>query len=109
MEIHEMEADLFCIHCEEEVPHKLIYINDRLSRIECEVCHRVVELSLDIKREAMKELYERISTKPARITHEYKEDLSHFLVTFPLRVVSKPFRLLKEIHDTRKIIKNYKN
>lgn len=108
MKIIEMEADLYCVHCEEEVSHKLAYINNRLSHVECEMCQRVVEMSVDVTREMYKELYERISTKPTRITEEYRKDLSHFLLSFPLRVVSKPFRVLKEIHDTRKIVKNYK-
>lgn len=100
-----MEADLFCIHCKDEVPHKIIYINDKISHLECEVCSRVIDMSLDIQKEFYKEVYRRIASKPHRITQEYKDDLSHFLLSIPKRAITKPYRLLKDIKEIREIKK----
>lgn len=99
-----MEADLFCIQCKDDVPHQVVYINDKISHVECEVCHRSSDMPINPKREFYKEVYKRIASKPSRITDEYREDLSHFLISLPKRVLSKPYRLMKDINESRKII-----
>jgi NAD-dependent SIR2 family protein deacetylase len=102
-----MEADLFCIKCNEDVPHQVVYINDKISHVECEVCQRSTDMPINPKREFYKEVYKRISSKPSRITDEYRKDLSHFLISLPKRVISKPYRLMKDINESRKIIFGY--
>ncbi|MBP3039856.1 bh protein [Bacillaceae bacterium Marseille-Q3522] len=102
-----MEADLFCISCKNDVPHKVTYINDKLSEVECKNCHRIVAVPIDPKKEFLKEVYKRVSTKPSRMTEEYKSDLSHFLRSMPKRVISKPYRIMTDLHKARKIIHEY--
>lgn len=109
MKVKTMEAGLFCNHCHEEVNHEITYINSHLKSIRCEQCNKTKNLRLDVNKEFYREVYDRISTKPNRITQEYKEDLSHLLFTLPFRTVSKPYRLLKDVNDSRKIIKEYKS
>ncbi|WP_209123990.1 bh protein [Alkalihalobacillus sp. BA299] len=108
MKVKQMEADLFCIRCKEEIEHNITYVNDRIASVKCLECQNAVEFDIDVSKEFYKEIYERISTKPSRITKEYREDLSNFLFSLPIRVVSKPYRILKDINVSRKIIKGYK-
>ncbi|MBD1383501.1 bh protein [Metabacillus arenae] len=108
MKRSEMEANLFCIHCNDETPHMIIYINNEITKIECEDCRHIVELKVDIMKEFYKEIYERVSTKPSRITQEYKKDLNMFLSRLPIRVVSKPYRLIRELKESRKVIRQYR-
>jgi hypothetical protein len=108
MKRSEMDAYLFCIYCNDETPHVIVYINDEITKIECKDCHHIVELRLDIMKEFYKEIYERVSTKPSRLTSEYKRDLSNFLSKLPIRVVSKPYRLMRDLNESRKVIKGYK-
>jgi hypothetical protein len=103
-----MEANLFCIHCNDETPHMITYINNEITKIECEDCHNIVAIKVDIMKEFYKEIYERVSTKPSRITQEYKKDLSVFLYRLPIRVVSKPYRLMRDLNESRKIIKKHR-
>ncbi len=103
-----MDANLFCIYCNDETPHVLVYLNDEITRIECKECHHIVELKVDIMKEFYKEIYERVSTKPSRITSEYKKDLSSFLSKLPIRIASKPYRLMHDLNESRKIIRKYK-
>lgn len=103
-----VESYLHCIHCKEETPHTILYINNEINRVECEICHNKQEIELDIMKEFYKEIYQRISTKPSRITQEYKQDLNHFLLSIPKRVISKPYRLMKYLNSTRKFIKKHK-
>ncbi len=60
-------------------------------------------------KEFYNELYQRIASKPSRITNEYREDLSHFLFSLPIRVISKPYRLAKDMNQSHKVIRQYKN
>jgi hypothetical protein len=108
MNIKKMEADLFCIRCKEDVEHKITYVNNKIASVKCLACQNAMELNIDVSKEFYKEIYYRISTKPSRITKEYREDLSNFLFSLPVRVVSKPYRLLKDINASRKMIKGYK-
>ncbi|GAA4712145.1 bh protein [Brevibacillus fulvus] len=108
MKLSEMESDLYCIHCRTETPHVITYLNDEIKKIGCKECQNAVGLEIDIMQELYKEFYNRISTKPNRISQEYREDLSHFLARLPIRVVSKPYRLIKELQESRKIIRRYK-
>lgn len=108
MKIKTMEAALFCSYCKEEVNHEITYINDDIKSIRCEQCNKTKQLRVDVNKKFYKETYERISSKPIRITQEYKDDLSHLLMSLPVRTVSKPYRLLKDVNASRKILKQYK-
>jgi hypothetical protein len=105
----EMKASLFCLHCNDETPHSIVYINNEITRVQCEDCNHIVGIKVDIMKEFYKEVYERVCTKPSRITKEYKQDLSHFLSRLPIRVVSKPYRLMRDLNETRKIIQQYRS
>jgi hypothetical protein len=108
MKRSEMEANLFCPYCNDETPHVIVYINNEITSIECEDCHRIVNIKVDIMKEFYKEVYEQISTKPSRITLEYKRGLSSFLSRLPKRVASKPYRLMRYLNESRKVIKQYR-
>jgi hypothetical protein len=103
----EMKVDtyLFCNHCQDDTLHEITYLNKQISSIECKQCDRLFTTTVDIPYKIYQELYERIKTKPARITEEYRQDLNKFLLTLPTRAVSKPFRIYK---DARKMLDYYK-
>jgi hypothetical protein len=103
-----MESDLYCITCSDETPHIITYVNGNLESVKCEECGRIMKIQRDIMKEFYKEVYDRISTKPARITTEYKEDLSRFLYKLPIRVISKPYRVMSDLNESRKVIKKFK-
>jgi hypothetical protein len=88
--------------------HTVTYSDQRLASLECESCHHRTEVGegannlqkvtlRDIERLYTDEFLQRILSKPQRITHELEEDLSLFLATLPLRLVTKPYRVIKEI------------
>lgn len=113
-------VDLLCTPCMMTTSHIITYVHGQLASIECEHCHRKVEvheqelshegkgaagfhrISLSgIHKIYTTEFAQRILTKPHRIGEQLQEDLSLFLMTLPLRLVTKPYRLTKEIlrHD----------
>ncbi|SFP81504.1 bh protein [Salibacterium halotolerans] len=105
---HEMKAGLYCNQCREETSHVIQYINEEISTITCRECSRTVDIDIDIMTELYDEVYHRITTKPARITRESREDLSHFFFSLPGRFLSKPYRLFKDADETRKTISRYR-
>lgn len=108
MKISEMEAGLYCTRCHEETIHRVVYLNSHIQSIECEECHRLTGMKFDPKKELYKEVYGRLSTKPMRITKESSQDLSKFVSEMPKRLVSKPYRLMKDVNETRKAFKQSK-
>ncbi len=93
--------DVYCVHCGEETPQTVVYGNKYLKQMSCQVCGTVLE----VDRKKMLKLYakefvERILTKPYRMVREIEgEKLSEFMLSMPIRVVSKPARIAKEISD----------
>ncbi|VVM32376.1 hypothetical protein [Terribacillus sp. AE2B 122] len=43
------------------------------------------------------------------MTTEYKDDLSQFLFTLPIRLASKPYRLYQDIKESRIIMRDFKD
>ncbi|OIJ12566.1 hypothetical protein BKP37_14160 [Anaerobacillus alkalilacustris] len=103
-----IEVDLYCIQCNEEVPHEIAYLNEKIIRTECLMCKNCVEIIIDPKKEFYKAICIRIVTKPSRVSNEYKENLNHFLCSLPARVITKPYRLLTDFKEVIEIIGSFK-
>ena len=98
--MEEIKTTLFCLHCAKETPHSISYSGQYLRRIRCKKCN--IEVHMD--KEKILQLYtsdvlERILTKPERLTEEVRRNISSFLLSLPFRIVSKPYRLAREVLD----------
>jgi len=96
--ISEMEAELYCLHCKKDTPHLVTYAGNILKSVKCTVCGS----ELEIKREKLLGNYavdfiERILTKPYRMTKELEGDLKKFIISLPIRIITKPYRIAKEV------------
>ncbi|SDW44646.1 hypothetical protein SAMN05421781_1461 [Marinococcus luteus] len=100
---------LQCAHCKEETPHNVEYINGDVYSMACRTCGRELTLNRDIMKEWYSEVYDRVTTKPTRLTEEYKESRTPFVVRLPFRMASKPYRLMRDLNDTQKTLRYYKN
>lgn len=99
----QMKAMLFCLHCSMETEHTITYVGNVIKSIKCEECGTEIEL----KREALVKDYtsdfiDRIMTKPTRMTEELEKDLTGFLCSMPIRILTKPYRVLKEVREVLK-------
>lgn len=93
-----MKAELFCLHCNKDTPHTVVYAGKTLKSIKCTVCGSEIE----IRREKLIENYaidfiERILTKPYRMTRELERDLTKFILSLPIRIITKPYRIAREV------------
>jgi ribosomal protein L44E len=109
MKISELDVSLYCSRCKDETLHRVQYLNEKLHSTECSDCHRKYKINFNPTRELYKEVYKRITSKPTRVTKEYKEDLSKFISGFPKRLLSKPYRLLRNVDETMKAFKKLKD
>lgn len=109
MKMSEMEAGLYCTQCHDETIHRVVYVNDKIQSIECEGCHSITNMKIDTKKELYEEVYDRVSTKPSRLLEESKRDISKFVSGMPKRVISKPYRFIKYVSKTRKVLKKSKD
>jgi hypothetical protein len=105
MKISEIDSTLYCSHCHDETLHHVQYLNGKIQSIDCTNCHRTIGPELNPLRELYKEVYKRVTSKPTRLTNEYKTNHGKFVKGFPKRVLRKPLRLVKYINETKKAMK----
>lgn len=100
MSIKKKEVELLCSRCRVEGTHVLVYSENILIRAECRSCGREVlfceESLLTIYA---KEMVGRILTKPKRMSRELQMDLRHAVHSLPLRIASKPRRMVTEVKE----------
>lgn len=98
---------LFCMHCQKETLHDIQYMNEVISSIECEECHSQMSIDVDAMKEFYHYLYERLISKPGRLSEEARKDFSKFLASMPMRLISKPVRFTNEYSQMNKEVKEY--
>lgn len=112
-----VSVELFCVQCNEFTEHIVTYKGERMESVKCQQCEREIVMWYDkpfqplsdhgqhVYHHNLRKLYsrrflDRILTKPRRMEEELASDLSVFLVTLPLRIITKPVRLLQEVFLT---------
>jgi hypothetical protein len=109
MKFSVVDVFLYCSCSKDETLHRVQYLNEKIHSTECTDCHRKFEINLNPTRELYKEVYKRVSSKPTRLSKEYKDDLSKFISGFRKRLLSKPYRLMRNVDETIKAYKKLKN
>ncbi|MCM3570403.1 bh protein [Neobacillus mesonae] len=108
MKFSELDAALYCSRCHDKTLHQVEYLNNKIYSIECTNCHHKIVSEMNPMRELYKEVYKRVTSKPTRLTKEYKEGSTHFLGQLPKRVLSKPYRLKNYVSETKNALKKMK-
>ncbi|MFT9494254.1 hypothetical protein [Anaerosolibacter sp.] len=106
MNITKMQAELFCVNCNQDTLHDVIYLEESIERISCTACETTLEIDEKLVLSTYAAaLFKRINTKPKRINEEMKNELSKFLCSIPIRLVTKPYRMVKEFKNIKNIMK----
>jgi len=91
---------LYCVKCDEETPHTIIYINDEIQRIKCNKCGSVHGIN---KKELLEhytvDTVEHILTEPFKLSKQLREKKFSIITSLPKRLFTKPFRMVKEIKE----------
>ncbi|WP_143008798.1 bh protein [Halanaerobium congolense] len=98
--MEKVETYLHCVQCDEETEHVVIYLDDEIKSIKCKKCDRVS----GIDKKELFELYtvetvEHILKEPLKLNEGIKEDGSKFLFSFSKRLLTKPYRVIKEVFE----------
>ena len=109
MKISEQEADLYCSRCHDDTLHRVLYVNHKIKGVKCTVCNTGTAIEINLRTELYKEVYKRMTSKPNRLNKEYHDDLFKFIMGLPKRVLSKPYRLLGDVEETRDAMKKLNN
>jgi DNA-binding protein len=108
MEETQVQTDLFCIHCRDDVLHIITYLNNHISKIECKSCGKQINSNIDISHELYEELVERVLSKPSRMKEEFHAHMVEFILSLPGRLTSKPIRIFREAKSIKTYINKYK-
>lgn len=91
-------TQLYCIQCDEETEHKVVYIDGKIKMVKCNQCDTTFGVDENKLLESYtKEKVNDILTKPARLKNEIKEEGTKILFSLPKRIITKPYRVIKEV------------
>ena len=82
-------------------------MNETNHTSKCLNCHNQISMNLDMREEFHQYVYERLKSKTGRLSEEARKDLSTFLTTIPLRILSKPIRFGSEYTQLNKEVKQH--
>jgi len=89
---------LLCIQCNEETIHKIIYIGGEMRRIKCKKCGITLEIDKNkLLKTYTSETVKQILKEPLRLNKLLKKGGKEYLFSIPGRLLSKPFRITKEV------------
>lgn len=95
--LKDIETELYCVECERETVHRVIYLDNEIQRIKCNRCQSV--FGIDKKKlieNYTVETAEHILTEPFKLNQELKEQGVSFLFSLPRRLLTKPYRVARE-------------
>ena len=98
LEQEELKTILHCVRCQKDCEHIVNYRRGMIYSIVCKEC--AMEIGFDQNKLLAcygEDLVKRVITKPRRITEEYEKDLIRFVSNIPFRIMTKPYRIIKEI------------
>ena len=98
--IKKIETELFCLHCQRECQHTITYVAGRIKEIRCEECG--LAFTIDRNRllaTYMAEALEEVLTLPHQFNEERRQNLTKFLGSLPIRLVSRPWKMTREVVD----------
>jgi predicted RNA-binding protein len=82
--------------------HDITYLGDNIKEIVCTECKATLEIDDKLVLSAYAaDIFERVRTKPERISKEFREDMSKFLGSITIRVITKPYRIIKEFKSIK--------
>ncbi len=95
-----IDTSLYCVSCDDETSHQVIYLDDEIRMIKCHECSE----TFGIDRKKLLELYAQdtvreILTKPLRLKEELNNEGPKIVFSLPGRILSKPYRVMKEIFE----------
>ncbi|MBE0478400.1 hypothetical protein IBX65_04685 [Candidatus Aerophobetes bacterium] len=94
----DIQTSLICSHCLKEAPVKITYLGNSMVKVTCKSCGYTIKISPTPSSCISSVKWEhRLLTKPIRLALEMKTDSLHFISTFPLRVITKPLRIVREL------------
>ena len=100
------EWNLYCLRCGREQPHRFVYagVPEKgelyLKAAVCRECGNAVRMDrIAIVESYTRKMVERVVTKPFRMLKEAERDPLDFLLAWPFRVATKPLRVAREVYD----------
>lgn len=93
-----MYAELHCSHCDQETLHALVYAGRLIVSSTCQTCHTQVKHEPgDLRLHYIKDLENRIATKPGRLWRRFWKSPAGVMWSTPKKVMQQPKKFWREI------------
>lgn len=91
-------AELTCSHCGRTVDHELHYSGRLLHSTHCTECgHVVVVESRELLPAYLRDLEQRVLSKPSRLARRAAREPREFFVSLPAAVIRQPIKIVREV------------
>lgn len=95
-----IDTELHCLHCDRETPHSILYRGKRINSIKCLECGTEIAInSSRILEKYTSDAVERFLTATKGINEDMRKDLTCFIMSLPVRIITKPVRMAREFLD----------
>lgn len=93
-----MYAELHCASCDRETIHALVYAGRLIVSSTCQTCNTQVKHDAgDLRLHYLKDLENRIATKPARLWRRFWRSPAGVIWSTPKKVLQQPKKFWREI------------
>lgn len=93
-----IDVELHCAHCASETLHELVYAGRLLVSSKCKKCGtQVKHESNDLRFQYIKDLENRIATKPLRLWRQFWRSPATLLKSLPRKTLQQPKKIWDEI------------
>ena len=96
--VSDVETVLLCAECQQETPHRLLYLGRRIAQARCETCgHRTGRTREDILSDYLGEVILHLLLLPRQVRRELRTDVKQALRSLPRELSRVPFALGRDV------------
>lgn len=94
---NQVDTTLFCTGCNEETPHRIVYLGRRLAQARCGACgHETGMTREEVFSDFVGEVFLHLLKLPRHVRRELRSDFAHAVQTLPSQMVRMPFRMARD-------------
>lgn len=93
----QVDTTLFCGGCNQETPHRIVYLGQRVAQARCGACSREIGMTREeVFSDFVGEAFLNLLKLPRHVRRELRSDFAHAVQTLPSQMVRMPFRLARD-------------
>ncbi len=98
--LEKTDTTLTCTACDRDTVHRVVYLHKKVLKITCRECGKDFRFySKHPIEHYMLSTAEQLFLEPSKLNREFHEEGASFLFSLPRRVITKPYRMMREFSE----------